>query len=293
MSSTKVFLIAELLELILFNLPLKDLLRVQRVSRRWNETIIHSPILQQNLFFQPTRSCPQPQENLTVDMNPLLQELFPPLFAGLSTLDDEHVENQGDNIAFWQYTPERHNGEEILRRQEWYMSEFKRSMVLRPEASWRRMYLSNPPPLLGKLDVRLVGCGCGEVDKLYARLGREYQRFNQHPGARMGLIWDAVMFILDDNASGGFAVGWWRKRNRDGEGRKRSWVLEFNIQTEHRWRCYCADESYKLSGLKVVAGEDIVNYKVDDGVEGGIMELEAVPLSVLRRKKREETKTEN
>ena len=49
----QVFDTIELLEWILSHLPLKDVLRAQRVSTTWQETIARSPLIQKGLFMTP------------------------------------------------------------------------------------------------------------------------------------------------------------------------------------------------------------------------------------------------
>lgn len=53
-SATSVFAVYELLEGILAELPMKDLLLAQRVSRQWKSLIVSSDKLQQLLFFRPS-----------------------------------------------------------------------------------------------------------------------------------------------------------------------------------------------------------------------------------------------
>jgi hypothetical protein len=54
MSATqKVFGVFELLEAILLNLPIKDLLFAQKISKNFNQVIKSSTPLQKALFFQP------------------------------------------------------------------------------------------------------------------------------------------------------------------------------------------------------------------------------------------------
>ena len=52
-AASRVLEIAELHEMILYELPPLDLLISQRVSRSWQNTISKSKKLQQALFFQP------------------------------------------------------------------------------------------------------------------------------------------------------------------------------------------------------------------------------------------------
>ncbi|KAK4695762.1 hypothetical protein P7C71_g2045, partial [Lecanoromycetidae sp. Uapishka_2] len=51
MASSKIFLIPEILEMILVQLPERDLLLDQRVNKTWQGVIKTSPQLQRKLFF--------------------------------------------------------------------------------------------------------------------------------------------------------------------------------------------------------------------------------------------------
>lgn len=286
--ATKVLRVPELLENILANLSMRNLLHAQRVSRHWNHVITYSPTLQQNLFFQPARTCPQPQENLTVDINPLLQELFPPFISDLFTLDYGNVDDEEDNICLLQSRPGYEGSVDILRDQEWYKSETKRQAVLRSDSSWRRMFPSHPPPRLGTFDVDMIGCGC-ESDWMAAELSPEYKALNQNEGLRMGLLWDAVVFVLDDFPQGQFSIVWWRRRDGDTNDKdyKNNWVLELFAETRPAWDCFMADESYGPSGLKVVDHDNLIEYNRGDP-EKPIIEAVAVPLSALEGIQNEE-----
>src|SRR5207253_420563 len=104
--------IPELLEAILFRLPIRDLLLAQRVSRQWRDIISNSLSLQQALFFRPATASPVYQ------FNELLAEVFPPWF--------------------WQSSP-HHAGRfssQTFDNLPWSASS---AAVLCEEASWRRM----------------------------------------------------------------------------------------------------------------------------------------------------------
>ncbi|KAL4971646.1 hypothetical protein BDW66DRAFT_145710 [Aspergillus desertorum] len=271
----QVFLIPELLELILSNLPQRDLLLAQRVNRTWYEFISRSRLLQQELFLQITRSGSQLYKDLTVDFNPLLQEMFPAFYPDEETLDweDSCIGTSGDC-----YQAARE-----LRAQAWFASEAKRQAVLRPDASWRRMFPSDPAPRLGGLNVWLGGCCCGG-NTITATFASKYQSVNQEHGPRMGLLWDAIIFVLDDNPDGSFSVSWCKNEDQhEGEGEgdgEKKWSLEWSVETDHQWDCYLCEESYIPTGLKVVDDEDLVYYNEDDHT---LMDMEATPLSVRRR----------
>ncbi|KAJ6538514.1 hypothetical protein DFH09DRAFT_1283342 [Mycena vulgaris] len=120
MSTAKIVVIStpELLELVLSNLPMRDLLvTAPLVSKTW-QTITLSPTLQRALFFQPDPSAEPVQ-------NPLLVEMFPPFF----TLE-------GD--SHWSWPGEASS----IMSMPWFKAPdaFKWK-----EASWRRMLVMQPP----------------------------------------------------------------------------------------------------------------------------------------------------
>ncbi|KAF1969782.1 hypothetical protein BU23DRAFT_601380 [Bimuria novae-zelandiae CBS 107.79] len=107
---------AELLELILAALPLRDLLLAQRVCKTWHSLICTSPTLQTLLFFQ---APPSTALSSTASTAPYPFDAEDPTFTrGM----DDYVEMFF--LSAW------------TKRQE----AFKRA-----EASWRRMHLCNPP----------------------------------------------------------------------------------------------------------------------------------------------------
>ncbi|KAJ5788514.1 hypothetical protein N7457_003504 [Penicillium paradoxum] len=183
-----VFFLPELVERILINLDMRELLLAQRVSRRWNDIILSSPTLQNKLFFTPARICPQSQENLAVEINPLLLEIFPPFMGNLITLDYGKVDDNEHGTRLVQRLPHSANGIENLLQQDWYWLEDRREAILRPDASWRRMFPSHPPPRLGELDIQLPGCSCGS-EELDGRISEKHQSFHQDTGPRMDHVY--------------------------------------------------------------------------------------------------------
>ncbi|KAL3462061.1 hypothetical protein BJX64DRAFT_288803 [Aspergillus heterothallicus] len=269
-SANQVLVLPELLELILASLCQRDLLLAQRVSRRWRQTIANSPLLQKKLFLQATRTCPLAPGDERIQLNPLINHFFP-AFAQINALDPwynwvDDFDHQGFGIV-------------SMRNQEWYQSEDRRAVFLRPEASWRRMFITDPPPRLGRLHMRLEGCGCYR-HTLDGELNSKYQHFNEDPGARMGFIWDVVAFILDDLPGSDFFLQWSHVHEKAIWQHKRT--LEIHIDTEHHWDCYDSASAYQDSGLQVVEYKDLVEYPEYAGRVGTISD-EAAPLSVLAK----------
>ncbi|RDW63225.1 uncharacterized protein DSM5745_10336 [Aspergillus mulundensis] len=291
----QIFLLPELLGPILSYLPQRDLLLAQRVNRTWNTLITHNKTLQQKLFFEPTRSHFQSTKEFPVTFNPLLQELFPAFYPddeNRKLQDEDEDEDEDEDPCIGTSCPLSQNAPAVLREQAWFVDERTRQAVLRPEASWRRMFPSDPPPRLGCIEMWLGGCCCGG-NVISASLSTPFDGTNREQGIRMGMLWDAVFFVVDDNPSGGFSVRWWRdpqvqdedeKSPTPREGSRTSpdskYVLELTVEAECSWPCYNCDAQYSPSGLKIVDGEDLVVYREDDAQ---LLELEATPLSVRRR----------
>ncbi|KAB8257628.1 hypothetical protein BDV32DRAFT_152216 [Aspergillus pseudonomiae] len=117
----KVLSTFELLELILLQLDTQTLLTAQRTCRTWHSIIQESVAIQKALFFIPI----QPSSASTKVQNPLLAKLFP----GFFTSDTSFLASM-----------------DMLQRPE------KLEAYIRPEASWRRMLVQQPPiPRIGFL----------------------------------------------------------------------------------------------------------------------------------------------
>lgn len=111
-----VLCITELLELILLQLDMRTLLTSQRVCRKWSSLVRSSSKIQESLFFEPVLPGSVP----TKVQNPLLAEVFPPFF----------VETKG-RIGMDSFDMIKHPEKQVS--------------YLRPEASWRRMLVQQPP----------------------------------------------------------------------------------------------------------------------------------------------------
>jgi hypothetical protein len=59
---------AELLELILLNLPIKDILFAQKVCKQWKQLIDSSPLLQQALFLKPAPASSAAIDSKTLNL---------------------------------------------------------------------------------------------------------------------------------------------------------------------------------------------------------------------------------
>ncbi|KAJ6482725.1 hypothetical protein C8R45DRAFT_1002256 [Mycena sanguinolenta] len=159
----------ELLELTLTHLPMRDLLvTAPLVSKTWH-AITLTPTLQRLLFFQPDTSSGRAE-------NPLLVELFPPFFAP-----------GGPNRWTWPNF-------EAIKSMPWSKAP---NAFKRPDASWRRMLVTQPPAQ------RLV-----ITERCHARGGDSVRRaVLDDPSLRMGVLYDLVLPFIDRVASS-FLIRW-------------------------------------------------------------------------------------
>ncbi|KAK4152589.1 hypothetical protein C8A00DRAFT_34678 [Chaetomidium leptoderma] len=193
----------ELLETILLLVdPDTLLVSAQRVCTRWHHLIAASQPLQRRLFFAPAldtpapapASAPQPKARLV--QNPFLEWAFPCLFnlsapvvwqirRGLlprcSGFVDAFKGTPGCKTEFLPLTDMRYKRERHLA-------------FVRRGASWRRMLVSQPPPVL----VARVGSA---EDR---RKNRRHGHMVEIPGGlRMGEFYDAVFSLnWEDRGSG-------------------------------------------------------------------------------------------
>ncbi|KAF7342591.1 putative f-box domain protein [Mycena sanguinolenta] len=159
----------ELLELILVELPMRDLLvTVPLVSTTWQATT-RTPALQHALFFLPNLNLPSSSAPVK---NPLLVELFPPFF-----IDVDYVTAVTIMAMPWARAP----------------AAFKRK-----EASWRHMLVTQPP-------ARTVAVT--ELRVQWARISVRHARWNEPTALRIGKLYDlAVPFI--DRVRSSFRIRW-------------------------------------------------------------------------------------
>ncbi|KAK2804698.1 hypothetical protein FQN50_006538 [Emmonsiellopsis sp. PD_5] len=192
----------ELLTTILTHLDPLTLLHAQRVSHHWHQTITTSPTLQQTLYLHP---LPNPTNAvLNPTLNPLLLPLFPTLFTLTNRPPYPHFLNPHG-----------------LTEMSWAQDARKKSAVLRPTASWRRMFPVQPP---ARIDVikRRGYCCLYRMVRRDARIRDEFEYLQGGDGggggARMGLIYDLLVDGLERWADGRFFVRWHMFVARDGEG---------------------------------------------------------------------------
>lgn len=122
------FSIDELLTLFLESAPPLVLLHCQRVCRKWNHIIADSTLLQQNLFLEPSDADEPPR------LNPILWQVFGPLLA---TPAEPHHSAAGTVYEDLSNLPWARDGASL--------DALSPLVFAREEASWRRMYISQPP----------------------------------------------------------------------------------------------------------------------------------------------------
>ncbi|CAG9991108.1 unnamed protein product [Clonostachys byssicola] len=185
-ATLKVFGTIEILEAILLHLDPKDLLLSQLISTRFKSIISTSPAIQQRLFLSPAPASTPPQ------LNPVLAALFPVFFSLKRPVDINQFYQLHDTIG----------------KQEWYINEFQRHKLLRPDASWRRMFPLQPPAKLDEIRIFSYDwCQAQAGRRTRARLGRDLQPM-QEPGIRMGLLYDLVVHFNKLHPDPEFYVHW-------------------------------------------------------------------------------------
>ncbi|KAJ7187327.1 F-box domain-containing protein [Mycena filopes] len=161
----------ELLELILSQLPLRDLLvTAPRVCKLWTAVTL-TPTLQRALFFQP-------DPNGTARRNPLLIAAFPPFF-----------------------TSDEPSGPGDILRMPWATAS---DAFRRETASWRRMLVVQPPArtLLILSRHHSPGRTYGTVD-----LNLDGGGDRDGTGLRMGVLYDVLLQRVEQRGAR-FRVRW-------------------------------------------------------------------------------------
>lgn len=118
----------ETLHLICTFIDMPTLLHAQLVSKHWHDMISTSPLLQQNLFFNPRLSVNIEQPST---INPLLLQHFEAILKG----------RESYNKQMW------HNSPAMSRMSIANMKNGRKvhKAFIRRDASWRRMLVAQPP----------------------------------------------------------------------------------------------------------------------------------------------------
>lgn len=146
--ANEVFHLTELLEIILLSLPQKDLLLSQRVSRSFRHTVQGSVRLQRALFLEPhfdlaERADDKYSANNRPGNNRLLLRAFPGIYptVTLVIVNDYPTPNE---LAIGRRGSEHWSWDVCISFPADSLPSCSPA-VHYPEASWRKMYLSQPP----------------------------------------------------------------------------------------------------------------------------------------------------
>ncbi|RAL01403.1 uncharacterized protein BO80DRAFT_464650 [Aspergillus ibericus CBS 121593] len=166
----------ELLELILLHLDLRTLLTcAPLVCHFWNTLIQQSTPLQETLYFKPIKPKHHPSNanaSIARTLNPLLVDSFPAIFHQNGTVFPQNKE------------PFSLTDLDMVRRPE------KRDSYLRPEASWRRMLIQQPPAT--KLGVFSWSGGMFGYGFVYEV--QELTPTERYDGIRMEMLFNPLIF---------------------------------------------------------------------------------------------------
>lgn len=91
----------------------------------------------------------------------------------------------------------------------WFTDPVMRARVLRPEASWRRMFPVQPAVGIGTAFFRMY-CGCGFSETEQGVLNADVVRERVREGgvADMGLWWDVVIYVAEEWPWVRFFIDW-------------------------------------------------------------------------------------
>ncbi|KAK4183828.1 hypothetical protein QBC35DRAFT_507198 [Podospora australis] len=176
----------ELLELILLHVDMGTLITsAQRVSQHWNRIITTSPALQQHLFFSP---CP-PSQSPKQTPNPLLPKYFHAFFATWSPEPNASIWQHRDEFLplSWSPTGVLDNKTIPLTLLPFCDMANGRKVHLaftRESASWRKMYISQPPPK------RVARIRETQVPGWNGAKGTERTIISLNDGLKMGELYD-------------------------------------------------------------------------------------------------------
>lgn len=159
--------VPELVENMLLQLPLRKILLVQQVCKTWKDVIETSPQIQKALFFRPSADIQlRLVETRGVYPLPCRKHMDCPSYTGdghkptddesgftrwAQSLSDESLYRILVN-PFLRSCASEPGGHRYIRRED---HRFDRDVYERPEASWRKMLLTQPP--LAEAIVRSCG----------------------------------------------------------------------------------------------------------------------------------------
>lgn len=132
--------IPEIFELILLNLDTRTLLtKATRICHAWSHFINSSPPIQRALFFRPLDNG----LNKTKTQNPLLAETFPSIFHRSGSTNGGNTNKKNDPES--DTIDDKINSKLTFTTLDMVRNPQKWDAYIRPEASWRRMLVQQPP----------------------------------------------------------------------------------------------------------------------------------------------------
>ncbi|RDW63038.1 uncharacterized protein DSM5745_10149 [Aspergillus mulundensis] len=163
----------EILEMVLAQLDMRTLLTsAQRVCHSWASLAAQSPVLQRALFFTPIKDANEWGMNEKM-LNPLLTEAFPSIFP--DPPKDEDDKEKRFNFRFSDLPIATLEGE-------------ARARFIRPDASWRRMLVSQPP--MQDISLMHLRHGMGGDSAECWRVPAD----TTHAGLRMERLFEVLLF---------------------------------------------------------------------------------------------------
>ncbi|RAL08536.1 F-box protein [Aspergillus homomorphus CBS 101889] len=182
----QVLVTPELLELILAQLDIRTLLTsAQRVSRSWHALIQDSHPLQEALYFRPIKpECSTADQRTT---NPLLAQAFSPIFT-----------TPPFGVAL------------TLNTLDLMTHPAKQRAYLRPDASWRRMLVTQPPATsFGHLTSTHGQCGDDYRLEVWKPNPDQEKHKREREGLRMAPLFELALSNALLPSISDSAIIWW------------------------------------------------------------------------------------
>ncbi|KAJ5185983.1 hypothetical protein N7491_006146 [Penicillium cf. griseofulvum] len=178
--------IPEIFELILLHLDIRTLLtKATRICRAWSHFIDSSPPIQWALFFRPLDNA----LNKRKIQNPLLAETFPSIFHQSGSSDGRYPNRNSDTDTDTDISKEK-TTHLTFTTFDMVRNPHKWDTYIRPEASWRRMLVQQPPVYTVSLLRSNVGHG-GQYLYIYEALDDHKEPAG---GLRMDIIFETLVF---------------------------------------------------------------------------------------------------
>lgn len=123
-------------------------------------------------------------------------------------------------------------------RQPCFLDEGERKRVVRPEASWRKMFPMQPAPRIERVSMS-GGCYCGGKTNEECVVAEGFEGRQDGSvegeggkGARMGLVWDVLVWIFDEWPEVSFFLEWPNAKNLRGVGQREGDMDRMGVDSE-------------------------------------------------------------